>query len=325
MLKMNSVQKLVSFVLVGLVCLTACLSIGSSDSEKAKNEKPLVSSMTVSPEIPDEVMFCDEKIDLTRYNMHEGFDRELTSFIYFHATTMLQFKRANRYFSIMEPILKANGIPDDLKYLAVIESNMDPRAVSYVNAVGIWQLMPATAKQYGLTVSNEVDERYNLVKATETACKYFKSAYKKYGSWPAVAASYNAGMGRISGELTKQKAESTFNLWLVEETSRYVYRILAIKQIFENPYKYGFVFKAENLYKPIACKEIEVSGNIDDLAAFAAKYDITYADLKQFNLWLRDRKLTTGGKTYKIMIPKPGELYYKKPNTKVHDSRWVID
>lgn len=202
---------------------------------------------------------------------------------------------------------------------------MDPRAVSYVNAVGIWQLMPATAKQYGLTVSNEVDERYNLAKATETACKYFKSAYKKYGSWPAVAASYNAGMGRISGELTKQKAESTFNLWLVEETSRYVYRILAIKQIFENPYKYGFVFKAENLYKPIACKEIEVSGNIDDLAAFAAKYDITYADLKQFNLWLRDRKLTTGGKTYKIMIPKPGELYYKKPNTKVHDSRWVID
>jgi hypothetical protein len=100
---------------------------------------------------------------------------------------------------------------------------------------------------------------------------------------------------------------------------------LAIKQIFENPYKYGFVFKAENLYKPIACKEIEVSDNIDDLAAFAAKYDITYADLKQFNLWLRDRKLTTGGKTYKIMIPKPGELYYKKPNTKVHDSRWVID
>ncbi|MBP7486666.1 MAG: transglycosylase SLT domain-containing protein, partial [Parabacteroides sp.] len=160
MLKMNSVQKLVSFVLVGLVCLTACLSIGSSDSEKAKNEKPLVSSMTVSPEIPDEVMFCDEKIDLTRYNMHEGFDRELTSFIYFHSTTMLQFKRANRYFSIMEPILKANGIPDDLKYLAVIESNMDPRAVSYVNAVGIWQLMPATAKQYGLTVNDEIDERY---------------------------------------------------------------------------------------------------------------------------------------------------------------------
>jgi len=203
---------------------------------------------------------------LTRYNMHEGFDRELTSFIYFHATTMLQFKRANRYFSIIEPILKANGVPDDFKYLAVVESNMDPRAVSYTNAVGIWQLMPATAKQYGLTVGDEVDERYNLEKATETACKYFKSAYKKYGSWPAVAASYNAGMGRISGELTKQNAESTFNLWLVEETSRYVYRILAIKQIFENPYKYGFVFKAENLYKPIACKEVEVSGNIDDLA-----------------------------------------------------------
>lgn len=322
---MNRIQKIVSLVVSGIICLTACLSLGSSDSEKAKKEKPLVASMTSSPEIPDEVIFCGEKIDLTRYNMHEGFDRELTSFIYFHSTTMLHFKRANRYFSVIEPILKANGVPDDFKYLAVIESNLDIRALSGVNAAGFWQLMPGTAKQYGLTVEKEVDERYNIEKATEVACKYIKSAYKKYGSWAAVAASYNGGMGRISGELSKQNAESTFDLWLVEETSRYVYRIMAIKQIFENPYKYGFVLKAENLYKPIECKEVEVSSNIDDLAAFAAEHNVTYADLKQFNLWLRDRKLTTAGKTYKILIPKESELYYKKPNTKVHDSRWVID
>lgn len=322
---MNRIQKIVSLVVSGIICLTACLSLGSSDSEKAKKEKPLVASMTSSPEIPDEVIFCGEKIDLTRYNMHEGFDRELTSFIYFHSTTMLHFKRANRYFSVIEPILKANGVPDDFKYLAVIESNLDIRALSGVNAAGFWQLMPGTAKQYGLTVEKEVDERYNIEKATEVACKYIKSAYKKYGSWAAVAASYNGGMGRISGELSKQNAESTFDLWLVEETSRYVYRIMAIKQIFENPYKYGFVLKAENLYKPIECKEVEVSSNIEDLAAFAAEHNVTYADLKQFNLWLRDRKLTTAGKTYKILIPKESELYYKKPNTKVHDSRWVID
>ena len=322
---MNRLQKIVGLVVSGIICLTACLSLGSSDSEKAKKEKPLVASMTSSPEIPDEVIFCGEKIDLTRYNMHEGFDRELTSFIYFHSTTMLHFKRANRYFPVIEPILKANGVPDDFKYLAVIESNLDIRALSGVNAAGFWQLLPGTAKQYGLTVEKEVDERYNIEKATEVACKYFNSAYKKYGNWAAVAASYNAGMGRISGELSKQNAETTFNLWLVEETSRYVYRIMAIKQIFENPYKYGFVLKAENLYKPIECKEVEVSSNIEDLAAFAAEHNVTYADLKQFNLWLRDRKLTTAGKTYKILIPKESELYYKKPNTKVHDSRWVID
>ena len=322
---MNRLQKIVGLVVSGIICLTACLSLGSSDSEKAKKEKPLVASMTSSPEIPDEVIFCGEKIDLTRYNMHEGFDRELTSFIYFHSTTMLHFKRANRYFSVIEPILKANGVPDDFKYLAVIESNLDIRALSGVNAAGFWQLLPGTAKQYGLTVEKEVDERYHIEKATEVACKYINSAYKKYGNWAAVAASYNAGMGRISGELSKQNAETTFNLWLVEETSRYVYRIMAIKQIFENPYKYGFVLKAENLYKPIECKEVEVSSNIEDLAVFAAEHNVTYADLKQFNLWLRDRKLTTAGKTYKILIPKESELYYKKPNTKVHDSRWVID
>lgn len=322
---MNRLQKIVGLLVSGIICLTACLSLGSSDSEKAKKEKPLVASITSSPEIPDEVIFCGEKIDLTRYNMHEGFDRELTSFIYFHSTTMLLFKRANRYLSVIEPILKANGVPDDFKYLAVIESNLDVRALSGANAAGIWQLMPATAKQYGLTVEKEVDERYNIEKATEAACKYFNSAYKKYGNWPAVAASYNAGMGRITGELSKQNAETTFDLWLVEETSRYVYRIMAIKQIFENPYKYGFVLKAENLYKPIECKEVGVSSNIEDLAAFAAEHNVTYADLKQFNLWLRDRKLTPAGKTYKILIPKESELYYKKPNTQVHDSRWVID
>ena len=133
---MNRLQKIVGLVVSGIICLTACLSLGSSDSEKAKKEKPLVASMTSSPEIPDEVMFCGEKIDLTRYNMHEGFDRELTSFIYFHSTTMLHFKRANRYFPVIEPILKANGVPDDFKYLAVIESNLDVRALSGANAAG---------------------------------------------------------------------------------------------------------------------------------------------------------------------------------------------
>ena len=237
---------------------------------------------------------------------------------------MLLIKRANRYFPVIEPILKANGIPDDFKYLAVIESHLDPRVSSPARAVGMWQFMEATGKQYGLAITPTVDERCHVAKATEAACKYLKAAHAKYGDWANVAASYNAGMGRISGELTKQTADSTFDLWLVEETSRYVYRIMAIKQIFENPYKYGFVLRAEDLYKPIECEDVAVSSDIQDLSDFAQKNGITYADLKRFNPWLRDRKLQTLGKTYTLQIPKQNEMYYKTPNTYVHHSGWVV-
>lgn len=319
-----SKNSIVGFLIGGVVCLTACISLGSNDAEKVKDERPVVSSVTVSPEIPNAVPFCGKMVDITRYNMREGFDRELTSFTYFHATTMLYFKRANRYFPVIEPILKANGIPDDFKYLAVIESNLDPRISSPARAVGMWQLLEGTAKQYGLTVTPTVDERCHVEKATAAACRYLKAAYDKYGDWAAVASSYNAGMGRISGELVKQSADNSFDLWLVEETTRYPYRIMAIKQIFENPYKYGFVLKARDLYKPIDCVEVAVSSDIPDLAAFAKTHGITYADLKRFNPWLRDRKLLTGGKTYRIKIPKETEMYYKSPNTVVHNSNWVV-
>ena len=158
-----------------LLALTACLSIGSSDSEKVKDQRPVVSSVTMSPDIPSSVSFCGKDIDLTRYNMHEGFDRELSSFTYFHSTTMLLIKRANRYFPIIEPILKANGIPDDFKYLAVIESHLDPRVSSPARAVGTWQLLEGTARQYGLTITPTVDERCDVAKATEAACRYLKA------------------------------------------------------------------------------------------------------------------------------------------------------
>lgn len=301
------------------------LLVASSDSIKVKDEKPVVSSMIVSPDIPRQVEFCGNMIPMEKFDMYERLDRELTSFSYLHASTMLLFKRANRYFPIIEPILKANGIPDDFKYLAVIESLLDPKAVSSARAVGLWQFMEATGKQFGLTVTPMVDERMHIPKSTEAACKYLKSAYTKYGNWATVAASYNAGMGRISDELNKQDADTAFDLWLVEETSRYVFRILAIKQIFENPYKYGFVLKAKDLYKPIAFTDVEVTTDIPDLAAFAKEQGITYSDLKQFNMWLKDRKLLTAGKTYKIQIPDKDDLYYKRPNHKVHDSRWVVD
>lgn len=304
---------------------TAGISICSEDSTKIDREKPVVPSMIMTPEIPSLVSFCGKLIDVSRYNMHEGIDRELTSFSYLHATTMLSIKRANRYFPVIEPILKEYGIPDDFKYLAVIESHLDPRVSSPARAVGMWQFMETTAKEYGLTVNATVDERCHVKKATIAACKYLKAAYDKYGDWAAVASSYNAGMGRISGEMSKQDVDNSFDLWLVEETTRYIYRILAIKQIFENPYKYGFVLRARDLYKPIECTTVEITKDIENLAEFAKKHHVTYADLKRMNPWLRDRKLITGGKTYQIQIPNEESMYYNNPNSYVYNKSWIVE
>ena len=321
---MKRIKVLISLIAAGIVCSTVYLSVSSDDVERVMQERPVVPSMTATPTVPTQITFCDEPVDLRRYNMYEGMDRELSSFTYFHSTTMLLLKRANRYFPIIEPVLKANGIPDDFKYLAVIESNLDPRALSPSRAAGIWQFLEGTAKDNKLIITSTVDERYNVQRATEAACIYLKTAYARYGNWITVAASYNAGMGRISTEMSRQKTDSALDLWVVEETSRYVYRIFAIKQIFENPYKYGFVFQAKDLYKPIVCNEVAVSRNIPDLAAFAQEHNITYADLKRFNLWLKDTRLDVEGKSYVLLIPRESELYYNIPNQIVHDPRWVV-
>jgi hypothetical protein len=321
----TSNKQIVSVFICGFIGLVAYIFTNANDSKRIKDERPLVASMTVSPELPVSVSFCGKTIDITRYNMYEAFDRELSSFTYFHSTTLLLIKRANRYFPVIEPILKRYGIPDDFKYLAVIESHLDPRVSSPASAVGMWQFLESTGRQYGLTITSTVDERCHVEKATIAACKYLQEAYKKYNDWISVAASYNTGMGRISNELIQQKGKNAFDLWLVEETTRYPYRIMAIKQIFENPYRYGFILTPRNLYKPIKTQSISVSTDITDLVAFAQKHKITYADLRRFNPWLRDRKLITNGKTYALQIPEEDDLYYKQLNVYVHDSRWVAN
>lgn len=301
------------------------LFLSSQSLEKSEQESPQVLAMIKSVEISNEVEFAGEKIDLTRYNNHERFDREINILCYMHASIMLLFKRANRYFPIIEPILKENNIPNDFKYLAVIESYMDPRAVSPARAAGLWQLLSGTASEMGLEVSSEVDERYSVEKSTDAACKYLRSAYNKYGSWVNTAASYNAGMGRISNELSDQQSDSALDLWLNTETSRYVFRMAAIKLVFESPYKHGFVLTPDALYKPIECKDVTVTSSID-LIQFAKDQGINYADLKEFNPWLRDDKLTvSGGKSYTIKIPTPESLTYKDDKVKVHDKRWLAE
>lgn len=321
------------YILIPLITIVALggifLSNHNSEDSVSDRKTPLVSSMTRSLEIPDEVSFAGETITLDRYDLYERYDREINSFTYFHSTTLLLIKRANRYFPIIEPILKENGIPDDFKYLAVIESSLNTRAYSPAKAAGLWQFLVGTAKMYGLEVGAEVDERYSVEKSTEAACKYLKSAYKKYGSWSSTALSYNAGMGRISGELEKQMVDDSLDLWVVDETSRYYFRMLAIKSIFENPHKYGFILSADQLYKPIDFERVEVSESIADLAEFAKNKGVTYAQLKDFNSWLRDRKLTIRVKnptTYTILVPKKESLYYDKDRkVKVHNKRWVSE
>lgn len=313
--------------------VVVCIAIGTflllsnNTPQVVEQKSPYVLSMTKSIEIPGKVDFAGEEIKLDRYDLHERFDREINGFPYLHSSTMLLIKKANRYFPIIEPILKENGVPDDFKYLAVIESNLDQRALSPAGAAGFWQFMKNTAPSYGLEISSEVDERYSIEKATVAACKFLKEAYRKYGSWSSVALSYNGGQGRISGELDKQLVEDGLDLWLVNETSRYYFRMLAIKQVFENPYKYGFVLTEKDLYKPIEFTKVQVTQSIPDLAAFAKDNGITYAQLKDFNTWLRDRKLTISARSqssYTILIPTQESLYYRAgDNVKVHNKAWI--
>ncbi|MBF6626882.1 MAG: lytic transglycosylase domain-containing protein [Proteiniphilum sp.] len=313
-------------LLVTALGMISLLLTSGNEIGKTESERPLVLSMTASVDIPESMTFAGERITFDRYDKRERMDRELNSFTYFHSTTMLLFKRANRIFPIIEPILEKEGLPADLKYLAVIESSLDYRAVSPARAAGLWQFMQSTGKQYGLEVTAEVDERYHIEKSTAAASRYLRDAYRKYGSWSGAALSYNGGQARITNELRNQQAEDALDLWLVDETTRYYYRMLAIKLIFENPQQYGFVIKPEHLYKPMAFREVRITSSIPDLALFAKSNKVTYAQLKDFNSWLRSTKLSNAqGKSYTFLIPTAESLYYRKgEQPKIHDSAWTV-
>ena len=257
-----------------------------------------------SPVMPDSVSFAGEWLPLERFDVKESLDRELLSNAYFHSQTMRYIKLAPRYFSIIEPILKEKGVPDDFKYLAVAESGFDPRAVSPAGAVGFWQFLKGTAQDYGLVINTEVDERYHVEKATYAACDYLLEAYRKYGSWTMVAAAYNAGRTGIARQILRQKSDSYFDLLLVEETSRYVYRIVAFKLIMENPALYNFTISDDEKYPIIPTRDIEIDGAVEDFADFANDLGLNYKLLKDFNPWLRQTYLKNpGAKKYVIKIP----------------------
>ncbi|MBE6252904.1 MAG: lytic transglycosylase domain-containing protein [Bacteroidales bacterium] len=264
-----------------------------------------VSTLAQTPRVPESIRFAGKTYRFDRPDQYERMDRELIAFTYAHTNSILMLRRANRMFSQVVPILKKNGLPEDLKYLMAIECNLDPTSVSVAGARGPWQFMKAAARENGLEVNDEVDERYHIAKATEAACKYLKAAYAKYGDWITVAASYNAGQGGISQRIDTQRQKHAMDLALPAETSRYIFRLLTAKYFFEHPEEFGFHVSPEQCYPYVAPREtVTVTGPIPSLTDFAEEHGTTYFLLKEANLWLRGDKLTNkAGKTYKIAIP----------------------
>jgi len=257
--------------------------------------------------IPDKLNFAGEEVPLKNYDIRESMDRELLVNGYYHSRTIYLLKKSRRYFAVIEPVLKKYRIPDDFKYLAMAESDLD-NVVSPAHAVGVWQLLEGTAKEYGLEVNSYVDERYDLEKSTEAACKYILDSYEKYGSWTLAAASYNMGRNNLDSQIERQRTDNYYDLLLNDETARYIYRVLAHKLITEKPEDFGFGIAEEEYYPMIKTHQVELNTSIQDLTDFAAQHSINYKILKQINPWLRQNSLPNlSRKLYVINIPEPGE------------------
>lgn len=283
------------------------------EAQLVEAQEALKETKNVAPEykisaiaIPENLNFAGERVPQDDPEILERIDREFLVNTYWQSNALLLMKRAHKYFPVIEPILSRYGVPDDFKYLAVAESGLQ-NVVSHKGATGVWQIMRATGREYGLEVNTNVDERYHLEKATEVACRYLRKYKEKFGSWTLAAAAYNAGPGGVNKQLTIQKADDYYDLLLGEETGRYIFRILAIKEILSNPDTYGFEIAKEDLYEAIPTFTVEVDEAVTNFADFAQEYGINYKILKRHNPWLREPHLNnTSRKKYSIAIPNKG-------------------
>lgn len=283
--------------------------IPQETDENTEEVSPENAYKITSIEIPEDLNFAGEPVPLTDPEVMERIDREFLVNTYWQSNALLLMKRANKYFPIIEPILAKNEVPDDFKYLAVAESGLQ-NVVSPAGATGFWQIMRATGKEYGLEVNSNVDERYHIQKSTEVACRYLKKYKEKFGNWTLAAASYNAGAGAINKYLTQQKVDSYYDLLLGQETGRYLFRIMAIKEILSAPEKYGFEISEEDMYKAVPSFTVDLDVPVANFADFANEYEINYKILKRHNPWLREPHLNNNSrKKYTIEIPNKG--YYK--------------
>ncbi|MCB0387400.1 MAG: lytic transglycosylase domain-containing protein [Winogradskyella sp.] len=296
---------------IGLTSLMMIFVYALQDAPTDENfEKKIINDYNVyALQIPEHLNFAGEDIPLDDPDILERMDRELLVNTYWQSNGLLMFKRAHKYFPIIEPILKKHGVPDDFKYLAVIESGL-MNVVSPAGARGVWQIMPTTGKEYGLEINDNVDERYHLEKSTEVACEYLKKSKEQLGSWTLAAAAYNAGNYGVSKRLQEQDVTDYYDLLLGEETGRYLFRIVALKEILSHPDRYGFNFREKDLYTQVPTYKVEVDTAVTDFASFAKGFGINYKILKIHNPWLREPHLNNKSrKQYFIEIPKEG--YYK--------------
>lgn len=272
-------------------------------NKASKDDEPSINYY--APALPKQMSFAGEAVPVDRWDVAERFDRELLFNYYNKANMLFIMKLANRYFPVISERLKANGVPDDFKYLCVAESNLLSGARSSVGATGFWQFMSGTAPGYGLRTTSEVDDRYDVERSTDAACKYLKQAYAKFGNWTAAAASYNCGQGGYNAQVTYQGTANYYDLLLPEETNRYIFRILTFKHLMENSEELGFVLKEEDKYPPIPFRAVTVTSSIPNLAQYARSQGTTYKILKQMNPWLRGKSLTVkGGTSYTLQLPQ---------------------
>lgn len=288
-------------LLTGILLFVLFTSSVPQAQENNPTEEPVVNCFK---SVPTSLTFANESVPIEDIEVYERLDREIHVNTYFHSSTIQKIKLAARWFPIIEPILQENNIPDDFKYLAVAESGLVLDAASPAGAKGMWQFMPSTGKEYGLTINSYIDERYHPEMATRAACKYLKDAYDKFGNWTLVAAAYNMGQSGLSRDLGNQEVDSYYDVLLNSETSRYVFRILALKTILSDPASYGFCYDATDLYEPWATKTVTVDSTIEDLVAFAKEKKTTYKTLKYYNPWMRSDKLVlSAGDTVAIKLP----------------------
>jgi membrane-bound lytic murein transglycosylase D len=307
-LKWTSMRKhFLSFTTVFFLIFIGKLFISSSPNSQSYESLFHLNYNIFALDLPQEMYFAGERVPLEVRDVRERLDRELHVNTYWQSSTLLLIKRANRYFPVVRPILKKYGIPDDFKYLPLIESGFQD-LVSPAGAEGPWQFMSATGKLYGLQVNETLDERYNVAKATEAACRYFKDAYKILNNWTLVAAAYNAGYYGVKASMEKQRVQSYYDMDLNSETARYVFRLLAIKEIMEHPRKYGFHYKKEHLYQNIPVHFVKVDSSINDLVAFASTQGINFKILREMNPWIRN---------YTFPNPDHKTFYFKVPKDQV--------
>jgi len=304
---MNRIKN-ISISLFILLISTFIFFAFSSKSNSVNEHSPENGYNVYAIDIPEKLDFSGEAMPIHIPDIRERIDRELLVNTYWQSNGLLLFKRAHRYFSVIEPILESYGVPDDFKYLALIESGLQ-NVTSPAGAKGFWQIMKRTGKEYGLEINSNVDERNNLELATVVACKYLLKSKAKFGNWTLAAASYNAGVAGISGKLERQKVSSYYDLLLGQETGRYLFRIVALKEIITNPKKYGFNFLEKHLYASIPTYKVEVDTAVSDFVNFALKFELNYKQLKIHNPWLRENFLNNkSNKMYYLEIPKKG--YY---------------